>query len=132
MILSIHIKLSMLKKFEYAQTKFWGSRWTRHMTAPWPQRSCFAHPNLHYCNAISWKTRPSNLRRCTRQSARKLVQWKCQSSTIISTNHKKSSEISSGQLFLLYWRTHVHMLEVFRVWDDTLFAFWLKLLKPPF
>ena len=30
MILSIHKKLSMLKKFECAQTKFWGSRWTRH------------------------------------------------------------------------------------------------------
>ena len=27
---SIHKKLSMLKKFEYARTKFWGSRWTRH------------------------------------------------------------------------------------------------------
>ena len=30
MILSIHKKLSMLKKFEYARTKFWESRWTRH------------------------------------------------------------------------------------------------------
>ena len=29
MILSIHKKLSMLKKFECAQTKFWESRWTR-------------------------------------------------------------------------------------------------------
>ena len=25
----IHKKLSMLKKFEYARTKFWGNRWTR-------------------------------------------------------------------------------------------------------
>ena len=31
MILSIHKKLSMLKKFEYTRTKFWGSRWTGHM-----------------------------------------------------------------------------------------------------
>ena len=32
MILSIHKKLSMLKRFEYARTKFWESRWTRHKT----------------------------------------------------------------------------------------------------
>ena len=30
MIFSIHKKLSMLKKFENARTKFWESRWTRH------------------------------------------------------------------------------------------------------
>ena len=36
MILSIHKKLSMLKKIEYAQTKFWESRWTRHwITGAW-------------------------------------------------------------------------------------------------
>ena len=46
MILSIHKKLSMLKKFEYARTKFWESRWTRQKCCPkttlaphllWPQ-----------------------------------------------------------------------------------------------
>ena len=38
MILSIHKKLSMLKKFEYAWTKFWGSRWTRHLK--WNSKIC--------------------------------------------------------------------------------------------
>ena len=37
MILSIHKKLSMLKKIEYAQTKFWESRWTRHK---WTSLTC--------------------------------------------------------------------------------------------